>query len=425
MQLKDYQFESRDFLAARRAALLADEPRVGKTAPSIKAADLLEDIAVVGVVCPAHVRENWVREIEAWRQNQWIAVVFSYEKAPEVLRKVAFNKLHFDVLIVDESHYAKTRTSKRTKAVYGKDCDGTDGLVAHADRVWCLTGTPQPNAPSELWTMLRAIAPEIIMRSSGRPMPFSIFEAKYCSKISTPFGMKVVGSKNAKELKEKLKGFVLRRTRLEALGSDLQPWSQFIVAAPAANARELRRLTDSPEGRAMLRALERGGIRELKREGGAAELRRMLGIAKVPGLVDFVTDELNTDVEKVVIGAYHTDVINKLRDGFSKFHPLVIDGHTPDKMRQRDLFQNAKKHRVMIGQIKAAGTGLDLSAADNYIGAEVDWVGDNNEQISARIYNTEKKRPCFRRFAVLAGGIDEKIIRASTGKTKDSRKVFS
>ncbi|MCE0573358.1 SNF2-related protein, partial [Clostridioides difficile] len=196
-------------MAGRFATLIGHEPRVGKTNVAIRGADLVEAKLVV-IVCPAAVKESWREAILEFRKAGWWAIIVSYNKAPNVLKVVRGKKY---VLIVDESHYAKDRAAQRTKAVYGTLCDKIGGLAEYATTVFCLTGTPMPNNPTELWPMLRALAPELIDNGRGKPLSWSAFRDKYCRMVNTPFGVKIAGSKNYKELKQKLAGFVIRRTR--------------------------------------------------------------------------------------------------------------------------------------------------------------------------------------------------------------------
>ena len=68
MNLYPYQIDGAAFLANRKAALLADDPGLGKTLQAIRALDLARVLKVL-VVCPAGVVENWRREIAANREG--------------------------------------------------------------------------------------------------------------------------------------------------------------------------------------------------------------------------------------------------------------------------------------------------------------------------------------------------------------------
>lgn len=432
-QLKPYQLEDALTISKRKAALVPHEPRVGKSPIAIKAADLLPARVVV-VICPANVKENWRVAVEEFRVGDWVAFFVSYNKAGEFAMRwrhyVKGNKhAKINVLIVDESHYAKDKSAQRTRWVYGSQCDGVGGLVEMAEHVYCLTGTPMPNHPLELWPMLRALAPHLIVNDRGKPMTASQFGDKFCKKILTPFGSKIVGSKNSKDLKVILDEFSVRkRTRLEVFGRDIQPPTRFYVAPANEFRTKLRDLEGSEQGRRVLKALENGGIKALAREEKhVASVRRLIGLAKVPGVANMIAGELDDEPRsKQVIFAYHREVIEMIVQALKKYGAQpYYGGLTPDrKVRLERGFKTESKFRVIVGQITAAGVGLDFSASDVATFAEQDWVGDNNEQARSRIFNMNSPNPKFTRFAVLRGSIDENIVAASERKMNDSKKIF-
>lgn len=432
MQLKPFQVEDGATIAARTAALVAHEPRVGKTLIAVRAADLVRAKIVV-VVCPAAVRENWRRAIEAGRGGEWSAIIVSYNKAARLLPRIRQQRatnpdFMIDVLVIDESHMVKDRTAKRTRALYGSQCDRIGGLAEFAKHVYCLTGTPQPNHPGELWPMLRALAPELIDRGNGKPMSLTQFKDKYCKQLLTPFGVKIVGSKNAAQLRDRLSGFVIRRTRAEVFGRDLQPPTRVFISPATEHRKHLRELESSAEGRRVLQALERGGMKQLsKEEKHVASLRRLIGLAKVPGVVRLISEELDAEPRsKQVLFAYHREVCELLVQGLRKYGAVVYYGgvSADRRIRIEDGFRTKTGMRVVVGQLDATSVGLDFSAADVATLVEQSWVGDVNQQAFARIFNMNSDRPKFPRFAVLSGSIDENIVTASERKLKDSKRTF-
>src|SRR5512141_1298241 len=60
-----HQVEGVAFLLRRRRAILADDMGLGKTRQAIVAARTAEPGGPYLVVCPASVKRNWAREIEA------------------------------------------------------------------------------------------------------------------------------------------------------------------------------------------------------------------------------------------------------------------------------------------------------------------------------------------------------------------------
>ncbi len=424
--LRPFQREDGEYVSRRYATLVAHEPRVGKTNIAIHASDLVHARLVI-IVCPAAVKDNWREAVLEFRKAGWWAIIVSYNKAAEVLRVVRGKEY---VLVIDEAQYAKERSAQRTKAVYGTLCDGVGGLVEYATHVIPLTGTPMPNNPTELWPMLRAIAPHLIAGPSGKPMSWSTFRDKYCKMINTPFGVKIAGTKNYKDLKKKLEGFVIRRTRQEVFGRDMQPPTRLYVRAKPTDKKELDALMNTEQGRAVASALQSSNpLKALARqEKHVASLRKLFGLAKVPGVVDLVSEELDADPKaKIVLFGYHHVVIDALRQNLKKYGVESFDGRTTDdrKIRIKKRFQTDPKCRVVVGQLNAMGVGLDFSAANDVLFVEQSWVGDENEQARSRIFNMNSPEPKFTRFVVLLGSSDEQIIAACERKLSDTRRLFN
>jgi SWI/SNF-related matrix-associated actin-dependent regulator 1 of chromatin subfamily A len=184
------------------------------------------------------------------------------------------------------------------------------------------------------------------------------------------------------------------------------------------------------QGRAVAQALQSSNpLKALARlEKHVAGIRKLFGLAKVPGVVDLVKEELRGDpTGKIVLFAFHHVVIDALRQNLKDFGVEAFDGRTTDerKLRIKKRFQTDPKCRVVVGQLNAMGVGLDFSAADNVLFVEQSWVGDENEQARSRIFNMNSEEPKFTRFVVLVGSVDEQIVAASERKLADTRRVFS
>ena len=350
-------------------------------------------------------------------------------RVADLLKRIGRRKI--DVLILDESHRFKNRDSQRTQAVWGQECLGFGGIIEHAEAIYCLTGTAMPLNPMDVWPMLRAIAPDLIMTEKGRPMSYSAFQTRYCRTVNNGFGAKVAGNKNYKELKDKLfkSGFVMRRTRKEVFGRDLEPPTTLYVKATKAESAELAALESSPDGRRIKEALERGGLTALAKleKGNTAKLRKLYGLAKVADLASIIADELNEEPDlKQVIGFHHRDVGKAYQLALKKFNPLVFDGSTPAdrKIRMNKQFMSEKKYRVILAQMDAAEVGLDFSSADFLTIAEAVYVGKTIEQFSSRIFNMQNPNPKFIRFAALSGSTDAAIMAEAQSKLKMSDMIF-
>jgi len=417
--LFEYQKVGADFLCDHPAAFLADEQGLGKTLQVIAACDKLGLTKVV-VVCPAIAKINWRREFEKWGKIERTVLVFSYDKitqSKETRNEIA--KLGPDVIVIDEAHYLKNRTAKRTKYLYGQFCRG-DGLVRFADRVWLLSGTPIPNNVSDFWTHLKAIW--------QYPLNFTDFTTYFCKTWNGQFGLQVLGNKAERmgEFKTVLKSIMLRR-KSEVVLKDLPPiwWQDTPIEVD--NWNDAKHIDDPKEAQAVKMILTHSLTnQDLSSEIESiaphiASLRRLTGVAKAGPIATQIAGELQDDAyTKIVIFAYHTDAIQTLYDKLKDYHPVVVAGGMSQAERQAsiDTFQNDAKVRVFIGQITACSTAITLTAANQVAFVEMDWVPATNAQAAKRCHRIGQTKPVIVRTFGLVNSVDEIVSRTLAKKAR-------
>lgn len=432
MNLRPYQQKGVEWLVPKRHALLADEMRLGKSAQAVRAAErahrsrFASDEAPlaskVGVICPASVVPVWHEQFAKWwpESQEYTLTAISYDKAA----RGALDAQHFDMLILDEAHYLKSKDAARTKKILGPKCDGVHGLIARADKVVALTGTPTPNHPGELWPLLHALAPETIQKN-GKTMSYWSFITTYCTTKDNGFGLQITGGKNLEKLRQAIKPFVLRR-RYEDVAKDMPPL-QFDMLPINGMA------PDEGELRALLKGCESDDeiIKRLQSKAShVASLRRLVGLAKVKGVVDWYCNWHKSGGGKIVFFAHHKDVIEGLMVGLASVAgcgtTVKIDGSMAQHERAASVIDFREKAECvcLVGQLQAAGTGIDLSTADTAIFVESDWVPGNNLQAAMRIQKVGKLTTNQIWSATLPGSIDEKISSACLRKMRDSVEVF-
>jgi len=435
-----YQIEGARFLAGNRRALLADEPRVGKTAAAIRACDFVNAKSILWVTTGS---ARW-DHAAAWKRFSPGRPVNVVTRGTErvfldygvnIISRDLVPNLHkhlltpWDVVVLDESHSYKSKDAKRTKAVYGPRIDGVGGIVERAQFVWCLSGTPSPNNYAELWTMLHALDPDRIQGRNGKPVGYWGFADRFCILKSNGFGTEIAGSRNGEELKARLKGFVLRRT-LEQIAPEVPKLRVDKLRLDTADAREVLALAKQyPELNEIADLMDdetdkgRQKAKQLLQTAGPA--MRMLGLLKVEGLAWWIADEVPA---KRVVFAWHTDVIQLLQAKLNdrKIGSVILDGSVVGENRQRvvERFRSDPKVDVLIGQIVAAGEGIDLSVADEVVFLETSWVPGHNEQASRRVVNVGKTRPTNARFVVVPGTVDERIQSTVARRVADIAKLF-
>lgn len=448
-----YQETGACWLASKRCAMLADTMGLGKSAQAIRACDLVYDAPVVKgytarqtvvVVCPAGVRENWIREFQKFSylpRKAFVTAargdapvkhavnVVSYEGA--VRNQKAIAALEPDVLVLDEAHYLKSPSAKRTQAIFGHK--GQKGIAHSAQRVWALTGTPMPNNPLELFPILKTLFPAALAKKSGGTMTHFEFMYNFCKVVSSGFGTgRPVGGKNLDKLAKRIEPFVLRRTKEEVL-KDLPPIRFTDLYLPArlswANAPKYGEMIDLIE--AALTSNDPGEALD-KLMLHVSQLRRAIGLAKVPALTEWLTEAFEIGaLEKVVVFAHHTDVLGGLREGLQEAlgvgAVVTVEGSTAAGKRDEHVqrFQNDPTCKVFLGQIQAAGTGITLTAASDLIFAEHSWVPAENEQAAMRIHRIGQKDSCLVRYAIIPNSLDEKIAAVVRKKQQTIKQVFA
>lgn len=416
------------FLANRRRAILADSMRVGKTPQAATACDLVSAERIL-ILCPAIARPNWLREMERWtvagRQGRAVVkakdaidprlTVCSYDNLINAKVRSRVETNPWDVVIADEFHYLKSLSTARSAAAYA--------LVEQTPYAWLLSGTPAPNDFSELWAPLSKLG--------ITALSYWDFLKRYCTYWMHPVhGARVTGNQNVEELRALLAPHMLRRT-LADVAPEMPPirWSQVVVEpGPISDAYappdyiERARAEEARLAEALGAA--QGQLESLDPEE-AKHFRRLVGLQKVQPLAELIAAELDADMDRIVIFAWHTHVIGGLRAALDRFGALAIDGSTSSAKREaaQQAF-SAGSCRVLICQIITAGTAIDLSSADDALFAECDWTPANNQQAAMRCVSQFKRRPVRVRFAAVAGSVDERVMRTSQDKSARLAEIF-
>lgn len=461
--LLPYQLTGAAFLAERKQAMLADTMGLGKTAQAIAACDMVGAEKVL-VLCPSIAKYNWQREFSRFsfldRDSQVIEkkadrpaarlVIATFDTAADAKMQKALSAVQFDVLILDEAHYLKSRTASRTKAIYGKRCDGKMGIAATCGRVWRLTGTPIPNYPSEFWTHLRS--------AGVYAGDYHSFERTFCAGYDSDYGFKVTGSRNEDELKKLLEGFMLRRVDK----GDLPPLTYATVTVPkielteqeyatyftseffsnargalvAEISRQARVISDGFAAitRAKSDAFYGASASEKQLEllkamaESTAQLRRYVGIVKCKTVVPLLVEELKSGaIDKLVVFSYHKTVMDALKIGLEEFKPVFVSGSVSAPRRERAVraFESgAGGCRVYLGQIIASGTAVTLTSACEVAMLELDYVPGNNAQAIMRVHRIGQDRPVRVRTFAIAGSIDEQITKILRMKLQSQLKIL-
>lgn len=421
--------------------LIGDEMGVGKTMQAIGVSNVIGAERLL-IICPASLKEKWSREICKWhiltsyKKPVWIvdskridrinpglnrySLIVSYEGA--VSNYDALIKQHFDHLIVDEAHYLKNPDAKRTKCILGATYtkkgiqnEGNRGLIDIAEKVDLLSGTIIPNRPDEFYPILRRCAPDSIDF-----VGYWKYLEQFCKFYHGTHGIIVTGTRNEWELYNRLRGsgFMTRRLKKDVL-PQLPDKSYSLIYFPMDSKFAKIIEKEKPFSLEEIREL---GVDNIS---GLPDIRREMGEAKVPLVIQYV-DMLLETIQKVIIGAWHKNVIEELFYYYyrSGMRPAGIYGKTINRQYQVDKFQLDGSCRVFVGQLQAAGEGHDLTASSNVVLAEPDWTPMRNNQFIDRLHRIGQTEKVTVHIPVVENSLDAKILSVAIDKQWGSDQIL-
>lgn len=395
MDLYPYQLDGVAFLAGAPRRYLADEMGLGKTTQACAACQYL-DLKRVLVIAPASTLPNWRYEFESWGPRGATLTAVSYDRLSR--NRDNYSGKDYDVVILDEAHYCKSRRAKRSRAALS--------IAAEAPRAWLLSGTPMPNHPGELWYPLRMLWPDLVDKS------YQKFFDRFVIWRATEWGPKPVGLKDKAGLRELLRQVMMRRT-VDSIGVQLPPLRVDVQLTPRMDLEEY--LGEDAPVLAALVAEERAD------EASLSRLRKLLGVAKAPFVASVLKDELESGAYgKLVVLAHHRDVLDLLEDALSDLGVVRVDGSSTDRQREQaiDGFRADPSKRVFLGQQTAAGTGVNLQVANELVLLEPSWVPAENHQAIKRIHRIGSNQPCRARIFAISDTLDEAVMRTIANKTR-------
>lgn len=427
-ELKPFQKIGAKFLYDRGHALLADEMGLGKTV-QVLAAVYARKFKNVLTVCPASVRTGWADEIVECGLPLNNFSIISYTGACEgssaqaLLQSVVSRRGPFDCLILDEAHFLKTPDSQRTKAIFGNDT-GLARTLAKGAFKWALTGSPVLNRPRELHPILSTMAPEVIHPYSS----YSAYTQKFCGAYweGPGRGMNTKGATNLDELGRRLVPFMLRRTK-KMVAPELPPR---IVSKPTIELtrEEMGPILALESEIANREAYLSPTMEDFSQLGDMAKLLRATGIAKAPKIAAFVDEMLET-VDKVVVFAHHKDVIAYLDKALGHYLPVSYHGGMNDEQKKAAVeeFTGNKNCQVFIGQLQAAGTGINglQRVSANVVFAELSWVPGTMAQAIDRVHRFGQAASAVNVYMPhVPGTLESAVLQVQMGKQANIDRIM-
>lgn len=446
-KLKILQKEGIKFLLANRKCILADSMGCGKTIQSIIAA-MASNSKKILIITTASLKTNWKRELTIYNDEKDIQILqgskdeicdkkyvianydilINYYEVPtetvyeteyvynengkrEVIRKPVMVKSKdgqliekqkkstrkdvieeclknsplflnkFDCVIIDEAQKLSNNSSNRYKVI--------DDFLKRAkpNYVFLLTGTPLTNKPINLYYILKLIDAPITR-------DYRYFIKRYCD--AKTFRLKtgkevttINGASNLEELREKIKHLYIRR-----LLTEMTDMVDKNIITKTYDLTESQRVEYERLWQEYLDAQIEQGNEDSEQYRQLVEgilVRQYLAKQMVDNTIKLVDDMLE-EGGKVIIVCTFAEEIAMFKNYYKK-KCVVYDGKMTAKAKDKaeQAFNNDKNVRVFIGQILAAGVGLNLVVANKMVFNSYSWVAADNAQIEDRIYRLTQK----------------------------------
>jgi SWI/SNF-related matrix-associated actin-dependent regulator 1 of chromatin subfamily A len=385
-----HQKEAIEKLLKNDKFILADDMGLGKTTSTV-IASLESGAKKTLIICPASLKINWEREIRNYTDKTvYICEGKKFEDAdyiitnydilknfhdPKDKENSILLKSKFDLVVIDEAHYVSNAQAQRTKIIMD--------LTKDIKKLWLLTGTPMTSRPMNYYNILKLIDSPV----SQNWMAYAI---RYCNGYQFRVGSKkvwnVTGASNLEELRDRTSRQILRRLKTDVL--DLPDK----IMTPVY----LRLKSRLYEG-LMGEYYDWYNNRQDESKSLSVQFTKLMKVRQVIAEEKIShTIELAENIieqgKKVIIFSNFTEPLKKIHEHFGK-KSVYLDGSTTKPARQDavDKFQESDKIQVFCGNIKAAGVGLTLTAAEACIMNDLSFVPAEHSQAEDRAYRYGQK----------------------------------
>jgi len=387
--LRQYQSFGGKFALTQGRVIIGDEMGLGKTLQAISAIAhrSMSGASRFLVVCPASVITNWMREVDArselpivkihgedhkvalqkWIETSGIGITtFDTLKSFEISEQ-EISALAVDTVIVDEAHYIKNISTGRTRTIAK--------WLERAPNVIFLTGTPLENRVDEFIALAKLLDSKMgneLSRVALAAGPESF------RRTVAPIYLRRNTEEVLKELPELIE--VVEYCTWE--GVDKQ---KYIDAVAAGNFMAMRRAAFAPAPEMLPSKLER--------------------------LLELVDESIETG-QKVIVFSYFRSVIEQVMAALGERAIGPITGSVSSSQRQSivDQFQESPTPLALVGQIQAAGTGLNIQAASVVILCEPQIKPSLEVQAIARAHRMGQVRKVQVHRLILPESVDEQML---------------
>jgi SWI/SNF-related matrix-associated actin-dependent regulator of chromatin subfamily A-like protein 1 len=409
-ELAPFQWAAVDYALQARRVFLADEQGLGKTVEALAALEADGAFPAI-VICPAAMKLNWEREAQRWLPHRSVAVIHGRVAVPprgditilnyEIVaaHRQALTRPRPRAIVVDESHYCKNPSAKRTQAVRALAASvAPDGLRL------ALTGTPVLNHADELIAQLRVIDRLSDFGSGAR------FSAQFRGRLS----------------EERLHWHLRRHCFVRRLKADVLPQlpakRQVVVPMALNNDAEYRLaerdviawLRTQPLDLSTLNAKIASTLRA-QRLAQLGTLQRLAARGKLAAAMAWIDDFLASG-EALVVFARHIEVQQAVLQRFPDALHLMGQDTLAAREASIAAFQRPDGPQLIVAATRVAAQGITLTRASNVAFLELEWTPAMHDQAEDRCHRIGQHDAVTAWYLLAASTIDETMARLIQSK---------
>ncbi len=429
-QLRPYQLRGFEWMYKNSkigfGSILADDMGLGKTIQTIavllkfKEENILYKHKTL-IVVPATLLTNWGKEIQKFAPslNYFIyhgnkrdiddfinheILITSYGTARSDAN--ILNKIKWQVLIIDEAQNIKNHTTDQTKAIKS----------IQANVKIALSGTPVENRLSEYWSIFdftnKGYLGSVKNFTDEFTKPITIEKSQkqleIFKKITSPFIMRRM--KNDKSIISDLPDKIENNQY-----SILTKQQAALYESTVKNAMKIIEKSEGIERKGMVLKM----MIALKQIGNHPYqyLKSGANLPEHSGKLAILFELLHTIIEnneKTLIFTQYKEMGGLLqkfiRDEF-KTEPLFLHGSLTRQQREKLIedFQTKAHRKIFILSLKAGGTGINLTQAQNVIHYDLWWNPAVETQATDRAYRIGQKNKVIVHRLINKGTLEERI----------------
>lgn len=385
----EHQKEAIQKLVENKKFILADDMGLGKTTSTIIAA-LESGAKKVLIICPASLKINWQREIEnysdrttsiiegkKWDDSDFVIINYdiikNFHDDKKKSESIIVNS-KFDLVIVDEAHYVQNSQAQRTKLI--------NDIGRKVERVWLLTGTPITSRPINYFNLLNLIDSPVAQN-------WMAYVKRYCNGFQFQAGRRkiwnVSGASNLEELRDRTSPLVLRRLKENVLDLPEKIITPVYLRLKSKEYEELMGeyydwYDKSGESDSLTLQFTK-----------LTKVRQVIAEEKTKATIE-LCENIIEQGKKVIVFTNFTKSLEMILQHFGK-SAVRLDGQMSQKERQLsvDRFQNEENVTIFVGNIKAAGVGITLTAAEAVVMNDLSFLPSDHSQAEDRSYRYGQK----------------------------------